>query len=251
MRQQPVPPVALLGVYRCANESTVLGLLRSFAPSQVALWALDRPAESLAEHTVGSGPGARPVLLNKLYCHLRNGRAPSERVFVVCDDDVRINRAHARLFLKIIKRANLDVAQPSHVYRSYTSWAYVRRKPFTLARLTAFLEQGPIFAVSSAGAAQFFPLREDLGMGWGLEAGWARLAIGGARLGVVDAVGMRHLNPVSGAYDRSIAEDTAQRALAEAGFDSFAAMQVTLERWRPTSTAPTWVRGRRRPDTVR
>jgi len=53
---------------------------------------------------------------------------------------------------------------------------------------------------------------------------------------------MRHLNPVSGAYDRSAAERMGRRALAEAGFDSYTAMQVTLGQWRPGQRRPGWVR---------
>lgn len=235
-------PVTLIAVYRHNNARTVQALLDAFKPVRVALWALDEPAKALQVHTVGCGPGTRPELLNRLNRCVTQGEEGIDGLLLVCDDDVRIAPRHARLFLKLILAAELDVAQPGHLFRSYTSWSYVRRRPFTLVRLTAFVEQGPVLAFSERGVAGCFPLREDRGMGWGLEADWARLATQGLRLGIVDGVGMRHLNPVSSAYDRRAAEHVARRALAEAGFESFTALQVTLGSWRPTQEVAAWLR---------
>lgn len=241
LRDVPLAPVTVVAVYRRENARILQPLLDAFEPQRVALWALDEPADALLDRTVGIGPGTRPELLNRLERCVAGGEGGIEGVLLVCDDDVRIAPRHARLFLRLMRAAELDVAQPGHLFRSYTSWSYVRRRLFTLVRLTAFVEQGPLLALSERGVARCFPLREDVGMGWGLEADWAMFAKQGLRLGIVDAVGMRHLNPVSDAYDRPTAEFAARRALGDAGFDSFGALQVTLARWRPPRRAPSWV----------
>lgn len=242
LRREPVVPVRLIGVYRNQNARTLGSLLRSFSPDRVALWALDEIAETLRKDTIGTGAGTRPALLNVLREHILHTPATFDGILLVCDDDAVISRRHARLFLRLVRMSALDVAQPSHLYRSHTSWPYVRRQLFSFVRLTGFVEQGPLVAFSPAGASQCFPLREDVGMGWGLESDWARLALRGLRLGIVDAVGVRHLNPVSQAYDRAAAERAGRRALSDAGFQSYGAMQVTFQRWRPTRRAPAWIR---------
>lgn len=243
LRGRAVPPVSLIGIYRSENAGTVRRLVASVRPARVALWALDSPADTLAHHTVGSGPGMRPALLNRLYEHaVGQEQLPAEGILLVADDDVHIGVRHARAFVQLFQIAALDIGQPAHLYGSYTSWRFVRRRPFTFARLSRFVEQGPIIAFSAGGARRSFPLREDLGMGWGLEAEWARSAQDGTRLGIIDGAGMRHLNPVSGAYDRASAEQAGRAALAASGFGSYSEMQVTLSRWRPPARLPPWSR---------
>jgi hypothetical protein len=52
-------------------------------------------------------------------------------------------------------------------------------------------------------------------MGWGLDAHWsAAAAERGWRLGVIDAVPVRHVRPVAAAYPRAAAMAEAERFLA-------------------------------------
>lgn len=201
------------------------------------LWALDEVAPSLAERTIGSGAGTRTELLNRIHRQCPDGF----ELVVIADDDVEIMGYQFRLFLKAAKAAALDLSQPAHLCRSYHSWPFVRQRLFTLIRLTHFVEQGPIVAFSQSGLASCFPLPESLGMGWGVEAEWARKSFEGLRLGVVDAAGMRHRGVVSAGYDRQSQHETGLQAVRGAGFSSYADFQVDCERWALGAARPNWV----------
>ena len=241
LRGVPDPELAVIAVYRRRNAPTIARLLGELPEAEAALWALDEPSESLERHTIGTGGGTRPELLNRHQRAVGGG----SRHLLVADDDVRMPARRLRLFLRACAAAGLDLAQPAHLPRSYTSWPFVRQRLFTYVRLTDFVEQGPMILFSARGVAECFPLPEDLGMGWGLEALWTRLARDGRRLGIVDAAGMRHLSPVSEGYDRGEQESSGRDALREAGFSSYADLQVTRSEWRVGRPAPGWVGARR------
>ena len=83
-------------------------------------------------------------------------------------------------------------------------------------RETRFVEIGPVTVFSRRAAAELLPFPE-LRYGWGLDLHWAAIAgRRGWRLGVVDAVPVRHETGVVGAsYPRGEAESEAASFLAE------------------------------------
>jgi hypothetical protein len=85
--------------------------------------------------------------------------------------------------------------------------------------------------LSQRGRELVLPLPEDIGMSWGVEARWWQASrSGGARLGLVDAVAVRHLSPAAGAYDRAASEQTLQAELERAGLMSLEQLHVVRER---------------------
>ncbi|MDA8035295.1 MAG: hypothetical protein M0T71_14195 [Actinomycetota bacterium] len=233
------PAVDLVAVYRRRNAARVARLVaRAPAGTVVHLWALDEPAEALAAHTVGTGPGDRPALLNRLAA-----AGDPARWLLACDDDVDLGQRALGRLCRLAERAELDVCQPAHLARSYASWPFNRQRLWPLVRRTRFVEQGPCLLLSPAGRRALVPLPEDLGMGWGLEAHFATAAGGRLQLGVVDAVGMRHRGPVAAGYGRDAADAHGRRALSSAGIDSYGALQVVLDRWVPWQRRPGWTGG--------
>ena len=68
-------------------------------------------------------------------------------------------------------------------------------------------------------------------MAWGVEVRWwAQARRQGARLGIVDAVAVRHLVPAAGAYDRAAQEDRLQAELEREGLTSLEQLHVVRER---------------------
>jgi hypothetical protein len=236
LRRAPV--TVLLCVYRARNARVVRRLVRQ-AGGSARLWALDAVAPSLAAWTVGSGPGGKFALVSGLYA-----AAPvaPESYVVVADDDVWL--PSLRAFLAVVRRASFDLAQPAHTrHLSHPSHAITLRAPRSVARLTSFVEIGPLFAVSPAWRSSVLPFPEDAGMGWGLEADWYALHRRGARLGIVDAVPMRHLAPVGTAYPQGAERERMARRLSAAGLAGLAEAQRTLATWRPWQRTPPWRRG--------
>jgi hypothetical protein len=125
------------------------------------------------------------------------------------DDDVELPRAFLDCFVFLAERFALRMAQPAHRFRSHAAWRVTRRRLGSAVRETRFIEIGPVTALhrDTFGALLPFPAVE---MGWGLDAHWAAIARAhGWRVGVVDALPIRHLIPIAVEYP-------SQRAVAEA-----------------------------------
>jgi hypothetical protein len=145
---------------------------------------------------------------------LLDGQPAADWVLVV-DDDVALPRGFLDGFLALAERLGLDLAQPAQTLASHAAWRSARRVPFAIARETNFVEIGPVTAFSRRAAAELLPF-PDLRMGWGLDLHWAALAAKrGWRLGVIDALPVRHeTRRVGGAYGPAEATQEAQRFLA-------------------------------------
>jgi hypothetical protein len=221
--------IALACVYRPRNAHVVRALLAQLpSQAQVALWCLQGDApDDLAGVTVGSGPGSRSTLLNRLVA----GLPERTDALVLADDDVRFAVGSLCSLVDAGRRLGLDVYQPGHLASSCASWDYVRRRRWTFARVGDFVEQGPLLVLSPLGREVVLPLPEDVGMSWGVEVRWwQRAAQLDARLGIVDAVAVRHLSPAAGDYDRVEQERTLQAELARAGLHSLEQLHVVRRR---------------------
>lgn len=227
------PPYVVASVYRHRNAAWIADLLTGSSGS-AALWALDEEHPSLAGETMGSGRGLRFALLNRLLASLT---PPAHAWVVLADDDVRLTRGTLDDLVRIAADGAFDLSQPAHDRASFVNWGSTRHALGSTARLTRYVEQGPLVVIGPRARPRVLPLPEDLGMGWGIEAVWA--AQRDLRLGIVDAVLARHLHPVSpGGYDVDEQWDQATRLLETIGHLQWSDLQTTLARW------PSWRRGR-------
>ena len=145
------------------------------------------------------------------------------------DDDVALPRGFLDAFVFLAERFELRIAQPAHRSRSHAAWQVTRRRPRSVVRETAFVETGPVsafHAVTFEALLPFPPLRA----GWGLDLHWSAVAQRhGWKLGVVDAVAIRHgLRRIAASYDRDAAVDEARRFLVGRPYLSATAAQRTL-----------------------
>ncbi len=182
---------------------------------RIALGSTGPADEPLREHTVAEDlSGGKFENLNRV---LEAAGATGEADWtIVIDDDVRVPRAFLDRFVGVCEAFELDLAQPAQTLRSHSAWKVTRRRPATLVRETRFVEIGPVTAFRRAAAAELLPFPE-LRFGWGLDLHWAAVAAErGWRLGVVDALPVRHeFGLVAAAYARQDAVDEAARFLAE------------------------------------
>jgi hypothetical protein len=225
----PVRAVAFIAVYRHRHARRLARLVRQLGPTPtVRLWCLDEPAEFLEQFTVGQGPGTRFALLNRL---VEMVPEPLRRDgLIVSDDDYDFRVGNLRQLAVVGRVAGLDVWQPAHGRTSYVNLRFVRRRPGVVLRRTTFVEQGPVLCLSAHAQAVLLPFPENMGMGWGVEIGWCRLAAEhGLRLGIVDALVIRHLPPVGG-YDRGVEAAQLRLMLEQAGFGGIEELQQELER---------------------
>jgi hypothetical protein len=216
-RSAPAPlDILVVGVYRPGSLlAEALPALRSERHRvRIALGSTGPADESLREHTRAEGlTGGKFENLNLVL--EATAAAPADWTIAI-DDDVRLPRGFLDLFVGVCEAFDLDLAQPAQTLRSHSAWKVTRRRPASLVRQTRFVEIGPVTAFGRAAAAELLPFPE-LRYGWGLDLHWAAVAAErGWRLGVVDALPVRHeLGVVAAAYPRADAVDEAARFLAE------------------------------------
>jgi hypothetical protein len=148
-------------------------------------------------------------------------------------------------FVSTASRAGLDLAQPAHVWWSNISHRITWLRPLSRARLTTFVEIGPIFAVSPAWRDPILPFPEGVGMGWGLELQWLDLRKEGCRLGIVDSTPVRHLTRFATAYAPEEEIERLTRLLEERGAPGWRGLRRTLATWRPWRRRPPWLQSSR------
>jgi hypothetical protein len=138
---------------------------------------------------------------------------------IVVDDDVELPPRFLDRFVAVCEEKRFDLAQPAQTLASHAAWRIVRRRPFAVARETPFVEIGPVTAFSRRAQDELLPF-PALRYGWGLDLHWAAIARErGWRLGIVDALAVRHETaPVGAAYSADAAIEEAQRFLADRAY---------------------------------
>ena len=203
---------------------------------EIALRALDDVAPELADVTVSQGPGKRLENLNGLV-ELAGGLP---RFVVLCDDDVEFVRGDVVELVAECAAAGFGLGQPAHAAGSEVSHPHTRVASRSRSREVPFVETGPISVISPAWSERVLPLPAWRGMGWGLELEWSELRAEGCRLGIVDRVTIRHLDPVGKTYDETVERAQMAADLAARGLTDLSAFHVTLATWRPWRRTPPW-----------
>ncbi len=222
--------VLVLSIYRPGSRlpSTLESLRSSRHDVQLVLGATAEPDPALAADTALSGlTGGKFENLNRL---LSAAPAGGELDWtIVVDDDIALPHHFLDRFVAVCERLRLDLAQPAQTMRSHAAWRVTRRRPLSLARSTEYVEIGPLTAFSRRAAAELLPFPE-LRFGWGLDNHWAALARErGWRLGIVDALPVRHeFQPVATTYTHAEAIEEGRRFLADRPYLSAAEAQRTL-----------------------
>jgi hypothetical protein len=210
--------VQVLGLYSAGYAGQIARAVREIARSRrqvrIALGALDGPAAELAGETLLSNlrGGGKFENLNALLEQLPEQQA---RWVVVIDDDVELPRGFLDRLLFLAERFELQLAQPALRRTSHAAWAVCRRERWSVLRRTRLVEIGPLILFHRSLTGDLLPF-PPLRMGWGLDLHWGGLALErGWRLGVVDAVPIRHEARLTAAdYDRRSAIDELRRFLS-------------------------------------
>ena len=229
-RRAPRRTVLVLSVYRPGSRLPgAAGKLRSQRHEvRLVLGATSPGADpGLAADTTLTGlHGGKFQNLNRLL----DAAGEDADWIVVADDDVDLPERFLDRFLALCERLGLDMAQPAQSARSHAAWRVARRQP-GLARITRFVEIGPVTAFSRRAAAELLPFPE-LRFGWGLDSHWAAVARErGWTLGVIDALPVRHESqPVAASYTHAEAIAEAREFLAGRPYLTRGEAQQTLQR---------------------
>ena len=194
---------------------------------RLLLGSMGEPLPGLEPNTVASGlDGGKFQNLNAVWEAAPPG--PFDWLLVV-DDDVTLPHRFLDRFIALCERFDLALAQPAQTLMSHAAWRVTRRRGGSYLRETRFVEIGPVTAFRREAVEELVPF-PDLRYGWGLDLHWAALAADrGWRLGIVDALAVRHeQSPVAGAYRHQDAIEEAQRFLTGREFLRSDEAQETL-----------------------
>lgn len=151
---------------------------------------------------------------------------------IVADDDVIIPPRAIDLLIGAAEAFDLDIFQPAHKFYSYSSYLVTERRWSSLARITNFVEVGPITLFRRSVYDSVFPFPKSK-YGWGIDHFWPVLASQkGWRMGVVDCVPIRHYRPVGKSYNSAEARQEAAEYLAQNGFIQREKMFITKQIFR-------------------
>lgn len=224
--------VLVLSIYR--PDSLLAGAAERLRSERhdvrLVLGATGEPEPTLAAETVLTGlAGGKFENLNRLLA-LAN---IDYDWLIVADDDVELTPRFLDRFVALCERLELDIAQPAQTMRSHAAWRVTRRRAFSLARRTQYVEIGPVTAFARRAAAELTPFPE-LRFGWGLDNHWGALARErGWRLGIVDALPVRHESrKVASTYTHADAIEEGRRFLAGRPYVRSEDAQRTLETYR-------------------
>jgi hypothetical protein len=136
---------------------------------------------------------------------------------IIVDDDVDLPTNFLDTFLYLAEQEDLKICMPAHCFHSYQGYAVTQRHWNSLARITHFVECGPLTAFHR----DCFPLClpfPDLRWAWGTDVVWSESARDHRyRIGIVDACPLQHLRPIAGSYDNIAAREEAELFLQSRG----------------------------------
>jgi hypothetical protein len=134
---------------------------------------------------------------------------------IVTDDDITTPPGLLDESLFLAAKLDFRIFQPAHRFHSFSTYQVNQRHWNTLARETYFVESGPLlgFHHSTFGALLPFP---SLRWAWGIDVYWSDLARrSGWKIGVIDAVPIRHKRRIGRSYGQVAAIEQARAFLGE------------------------------------
>jgi hypothetical protein len=218
---EAAPPrdVLVVSIYRSGGGDLprALGELRRTRHSlRLALGSMGDPGPSLAADTVATG--LERGKFENLNAVLAETDGAADWTLVV-DDDVVLPSRFLDRFVGVCEQLELALAQPAQSLASFAAWPVTRRRAGSLARESSFVEIGPVTCFRRDAAAELTPF-PPLRYGWGLDLHWGAVAAErGWRLGIVDALPVRHEHAaVAASYSSQDAIEEARAFLAEHPF---------------------------------
>lgn len=123
---------------------------------------------------------------------------------MISDDDVLLGSNFVDCFIAEQQSLDFALAQPALTWRSFTDHEIVRRRLFTRARQTNFVEVGPVVSFRQDFMKVVFPFSLESPMGWGYDLTWPMIARDlGLTVGIIDGVPIDHSLRARGRlYDR-------------------------------------------------
>jgi hypothetical protein len=138
---------------------------------------------------------------------------------IVTDDDITTPNGLLDECLFLATKLNFRIFQPAHRFHSFCTYQVNQRHWQTLARETYFVESGPLLGFHQSTLKSLLPF-PSLQWTWGIDVYWSELARRrGWKIGVVDAIPIRHKRRIGRSYGQVTAIEQARVFLSEHKLD--------------------------------
>lgn len=178
---------------------------------QIHLWALHALDPELAVFTRGGGRLGKFQVINRLLFHA------DADYYLLVDDDIVLPKGFLPKFIKIVQSIGAEIAQPALTVGSYHYFPITIQVPNVMARLTTFVESGPLVYITKRVLNQIAPFSPKNPMGWGFDIHWSSLARErGLPIAIVDSCAVDHkFRAVGVGYSKMRARRSMRRFLQE------------------------------------
>lgn len=223
------------GIYMTEVESSVAHIAHILASSTkhevVQRWLAIAPNgqghfDLPGTQMVLTEPAPKFELLTRL-----TGDATDFDYLLLCDDDVEMRADFLDQLLKFSARHDFALFQPARTADSYTDHPIVQVIPGLAARLTRFVEIGPVTCLRRDAAQLLLPLNATAGMGWGLDLVWpVIMEKAGLRMGIIDAAPIAHrIRHAASTYSATFARESMAWLLAQHSHLAFDDASLIIE----------------------
>jgi hypothetical protein len=203
------PRLLVVGIYMAREPNHSTHLVNEFSSAKLVdveqRWVCmmgEPPSTEVGAVTVRqlTKYAAKWQLVNEL---IASGDLNRFDYFMVCDDDILVGQGFVDRFISEQQSLDFALAQPARTWRSFTDHAIVRRRLFTRARQTNYVEAGPVVSFRRDLFKAVYPFSLESPMGWGYDLTWPIIARElGVTIGIVDGIPVDHsLRARSALYD--------------------------------------------------
>ncbi|ENV14909.1 MULTISPECIES: hypothetical protein [Acinetobacter] len=207
--------ILLIGIYLTDYPNQAIHLIGQFSKSNEHIvdqkWIAiggNEVSEELKPYTILHLKDKTPKfkLLNQI---LSDMNLKNYDYLLVTDDDIVVHDQFLDVYIDRIDRYNLKIAQPSRTRHSFNIHKIVLQNKNTVARVTNFVEIGPIFSFHSSIFQHVLPFPVGAEMGWGLDYIWPKIAEKYKfKIGIVDEIAVDHsYRPQSKTYSNQTSID--------------------------------------------
>lgn len=230
--------VLIIGVYLTDYENQAEHLIEQYSRSKRHIvdqkWIAigkNNPPDNLIDSTIFHSKDKIPKfkLLNDIIKKIDD--IDSYDYLIISDDDVVVHDNFIDIYIDLIEKFKIKLAQPARVSHSYNVHRIVLEDKKSLARITNFVEIGPIFSFHKSIFRSVIPFPESAQMGWGLDFIWPEIGRNNNfNLGIVDLVPVDHsYRPQSKTYSNDSNKILMHKLLTQYE-NNFGDNLITLER---------------------
>lgn len=191
--------VLVIGIYLTDYSNQAEHLIAQFSKSKqhnvdqkwIAIGKANVP-HFLAENTILHLKEKTPKfkLLNEIISEID---IEAYDYIIFTDDDIAIHDNFIDVYINVLEKYDLKIAQPSRVAHSFNMHNIVLQRKNCVARVTNFVEIGPIFSFHKSIFQEVLPFPKNAEMGWGLDYIWPKIAEkNNFSIGIVDLITVDH-----------------------------------------------------------